>query len=223
MTRLTRHVHSSLTVAVLGAKKGQLSAYLTNLNTPNRMLLTQDGGRLPDMRPPVLLDTSSMQPLELARVLHALGAGRVPGWNSQRPFPAAAVVDPAALAHQRMLACAPAITAVLPDRPDPLLLSIMLRTFGQATTESLTQQIWLGLKRPNLDPCLDLCGVLTALDGAETLPAAAIAAHMSRATFYRRLEAVQLALKVTTNPSRQSASQWLDTLLQRLEIPEALM
>jgi hypothetical protein len=211
---------TALGVAVLSIKTPPVISTLQQAGIAYRALLVQEHGGLPKMRPPVVLDTIGMSPLDLARVLDNMAAGRVDGGKTVASLPTIAVADALAYAHHRLLACCPAIVAVMAAPGNPETLPLLVRWLGSSTADVRTGPLWYDLVKPPLpDPPPDLCGLLIALAGAAKLHDAAAAFNVSRATFFRRLDTVCDALALTRPQPGHQADRWLETLLNALNAP----
>lgn len=211
---------SRVPVTILALRRRSSHTLLERAGANVRVLLIQDQGRLPAMRPPVLLDASSMEILDLARVLQALGSGAVDGWASSTPFPVTAIVEPYLHGHQRLLACSPAVTATLAEPLQPQLLGALLLEYERSLLIRRTRQPWFGAPPPSAPLGGDVYNILLALEQSDSLPSAAEKAYMSRATFYRRLEELQQSLPVQPQV-RRTAKEWLVALLHALDQPGA--
>lgn len=207
-------------VAVVTTPKSAIVPILERIGLPHRTLLVQESGALPLMRPPILLDTLGLRPLVLARVLDNLAGGRLHGWKAGQPIPTIAIVGVRAYAHQRLLACSPAIAAVISEQVNPLTLPVCMHHIEHGPIDQRHGPLWFGLSAPGLpEPRPDLCGLLLALGSAAKLHDVAAAWHVSRATFFRRLDAVCAALGLARPAPGCPAERWLATLLEALEQP----
>ncbi|MFN8567051.1 MAG: hypothetical protein U0Z44_05895 [Kouleothrix sp.] len=159
--------------------KSAIVPILERIGLPHRTLLVQESGALPLMRPPILLDTLGLRPLVLARVLDNLAGGRLHGWKAGQPIPIA-IVGVRAYAHQRLLACSPAIAAVIGEQVNPLTLPVCMTTSSTGRSTSATARSGLALARQGCPSrgriCVGCCLHLVAPPSA-TLAAAW---HVSR-------------------------------------------
>lgn len=220
MTESQVERRTALGVAVLSMKTPTVISTLQQVGIAYRALLVQERCVLPKMRPPIVLDTIGMSPLDLARVLDNMAAGRVDGCKTGAWFPTIAVADPLAYAHHRLLACCPAVVAVMAAPGDPRTLPLLVRWLGSSAADVRTGPLWYDLAKPALpDPPPDLCGLLVALAGAAKLHDAAAAFNVSRATFFRRLDTVCDALALTRPQPGHPAARWVVTLLDALDAP----
>lgn len=207
-------------VAVISVKKSAITSTLERIGIPYRTLLLQEGGALPPMRLPILLDPLGLRLLELARTLDNLASGRMQAWKAGTPIPVITLSAPAAYAQQRLLACCPAVVAVIAEQIDPQALPMCLQRFGQGGFEPTHGPLWFGLAQPPLPmPRPDLNGLLIALSSAPKLHDVAAAWHVSRATFFRRLDPICAALAIERPPPGCPAERWLATLLAALAAP----
>ncbi|HNP70873.1 MAG TPA: hypothetical protein PKK15_07190, partial [Kouleothrix sp.] len=155
----------------------------------------------------------------LARALENRARGRLHAWKSGSRIPVIAVAGPAAYAQQRLLACSPAVVAVLAENIDPRALMLCVQRFAHPD-DTTHGALWCGLGAPPL-PTLkpDLNGLLIALSGAAKLDDVAAAWNISRATLFRRLDPICAALAIERPPPGCPAERWLATLLDALARP----
>lgn len=203
---------ANVTVSVIArAFNGSaLGSVLADAAVQHDMLMLQPLPNIvPDFCSPALIDTTHMSPMELAHLLHQLAR------TTNTPLVAlASASDGATL---RLLACCPAIAAVIGMTPDPRFLCTLLRFVGALDPHDRHTTVWYEVPPVTLDPRLDINGLLVALDGATRLSIVELRLACSRSQLRRRLGATATALGIVT--SYNTPQDWQAAIIAALRRP----
>ncbi len=196
-------------VAVLTRNGSAMKELFDNVGVAHRLLLLQDDvSALPMFHPPLVLDTSAMSVMELARTLHQLT-------RASTGSPTIAIVRPRAFSHLRLLASCPAISVILAFPVDAVTLVSVLRyvrTFG--SNDTANGIVWFEVPPLAFDRRVGVTDLLVALDGATSLYAVQERMYISRATLRRRLVAIAAMLGITA--TYHQPNEWQQAILVAL-------
>jgi hypothetical protein len=209
----THEARSTMGVAALSARRGWLGPRLRHARIGARFLLAQSeepGTILPVMRSPCLLDTGGLSPRQLMPLLSGL---------ARAPIATLALVDPADLVAQRLLALCPAVYALASDSDSLSNLLPWLQHMGAVGSERLLTLAPLRIGLSPLPPPhltdADLLGILMSLMAATTMREAAERSGCAPRTFFRKLAQVRAALGLPMGAlTRYDPRALADSLLQ---------